>query len=391
MRKQITLAILLLLGLTLEAQLSRYNLHFTLSKTDFADTISIRYERGQVIVPVRFADNTYHFLFDTGASQTTVFDDTPIDGMKPVGVTVSHDALSVRDTVRKVSLPPMTLGSVTFSGFQAVIQRRVSQGRHSIDGILGFDLICKGLNAKIDIQRKQLIFSDRPDYFEREPGVTMKYSLDLHVPYVQVSPFGKYCEWALFDTGSRQLYVMNKKSFDKGQKKAKADISSQIEGRSIGRSAISHGGVEQRAEVVFLSLRRLQFGSFAFCDVHTRTTQGGSHLGAKVLEYGSVTFNPKRRQLRYQPYTGQDSAVVSNKQMEKSIVPVDNRPVVGLIWEKSTPYNAGFREGDTIMMIDGKSIPTFADYLRFRPIINQVHIFVVRDAKGNLKKIETVW
>jgi hypothetical protein len=296
-----------------------------------------------------------------------------------------------KDTVRQVSLPPMTLGSLTFTGCHAIVQNRIVRGRDSVDGIIGFDLICKGLNAKIDVQNERLILSDIADFFGKEPCVSVPYRLDLHVPYVNINPFGDYQERVLFDTGSRQLYVMGKKSFDTAAKRVKEDISSQIEGRCMGRYAIGHGGVEPRGEVVFLGLERLKLGSFAFHDVHTLTTQGNSHLGARLLEYGAVVFNPKRKRMCFQSYQSGQQIVVGNRQTEKAIVPDGGHAVIGLVWENSEFYKAGFREGDVIVRIDQQDINSFADYQRFRPIVDHVHTFVVRDTRGFTKEIKSVW
>ena len=70
----LTLA-LLLLSLACEAQHSPYSLKFTVSPKEFVDTIPLDYVRGQVLLPVRFGNKSYRFLFDTGASQTTLFAD----------------------------------------------------------------------------------------------------------------------------------------------------------------------------------------------------------------------------------------------------------------------------------------------------------------------------
>lgn len=389
--RKLFVATFLLLSLACKAQLTRYKLDFTLSKKEFVDTIDIAYERNQILVPVVINGQTYRFLLDTGASQTTIYDDVAIEGTTAAGYTTSHDALSARNTVSRVSMPPMTLGSVTFTGCKAIVQNRIVRSRNSIDGIIGFDIVCKGLNAKIDLRNRQLILSDIFDFFEKEPAVTMKYKLDLHVPYVEVCPFGKYRERVLIDTGSRQFYSMNKSSFDQGVACAKEDVGSQIESRTMGRYAIGHGGVEQRGEVVFLRLSNFLFGKFAFQNLRALTTQGGSHLGVQLLEYGALTFNPKRLRLRFQPYDAAQSTSVDNQLFEKAIIPDNGRPVVGLIRDGSEPYKAGLREGDTIIMIDQKGMNTFADYLRFRPIIGNTHTFIVRDRQGNIKEVNTTW
>lgn len=379
--------VLFLLCLPCSAQHSRYSLDFTVSRHHFVDTIGFEYERGQIILPVSFNGETYRFLFDTGASQTTLFDDVPINGTSSLGFTISHDAIAARDTVNKMLLPPMTIGSLTFTGCHATVQHRIANNSSHIDGIIGFDIICKGINAKIDIRSHQLILSDLPDFFDKESGYTMRYKLNLHVPYVEVCPFGKYRELALFDTGSRQLYMMNKNSFDRGVRKAKTDISSQIAERTTGRHAISHGGVEPRGEIAFLALSNMQFGQYAFHNLYTMTTQGGSHLGTQLLDYGTVSFNPHRRHLHFCPYNGRRYAVVANELPEQAVIPVDSRPVFGFVRKGTTPYEAGFREGDLIIMIDRRPVNTFSDYLRFRPIRGHTYTFLVRNSNGCLKEI----
>lgn len=393
MRNNCALLTLLMAWLTLagEAQVSRYSTAFTVSRKDFADTIPISIERGQVTLPVRLNGKTYRFLLDTGASQTTLFDDTPIEGCQEAGYTFSHDAISARYMVSKVVLPPMTLGNTTFTGCHAVVQHRAVR-RKGIDGIVGFDIICKGISAKIDTRRGHFILTDKESHFDREPGIAMRYRLDYHVPYIEVCPFGKYRERVLFDTGSPSLYVMNKKSFDLGEKTMKEGLGRQVEGRSTGRYAIGYGGVEPRGEVVFLALDEVKLGGYSLCNLHTLTTQGDSHLGAKLLEYGSVVFLPRRKRLCFQPWIiGQQRVEVDNQQFQKAVIPVDGKPVIGLIWEGSDAYQAGFREGDIILKADNQAFSSFADYVRFRPLTGHVYRFFLRDSRGFTKEVKSVW
>lgn len=381
----------LLLGLGCQAQQSNYSLDFKLSMREFADTLDIVYDNYRVYLPVGFNGRQYRFLLDTGASQTTIFEDSDIEGITELGHTMSHDAMSWRSQVRKVALPPMQLGGLTLTGCQAVVQQRVVSNGSDFDGIIGFDVVCRGVNMKIDTRAGRLILSDRHDFFEKEGGGVLKYKLNLHVPYIEVIPFQGYQERVLFDTGSRQLYAQNKSSCDLGLQKTHTALPSLIEGRSMGRYAIGHGGVEPRGEVLFLNLDSLVIGPYTFSDFHTPTTQGASHVGARVLEYGAVVFNPKRRRMRFQPYDDVQQVAIGNQQFDKAIVPVNGRPVVGLVWEGGDAYKAGFREGDVIMMADQRPLNTFADYLRFRPIIGHVYTILVRDVQGNMKELQSTW
>lgn len=369
-----------------DAQLARYSLDFTLSHKDFVDSIAIEWQRQQIYVPVTIGGRQLRFLLDTGAGQSVVFRDTRLEGCRPAGQMIAYDANNRRDTVAVVKLPPLTMGQLTLTGLRATIQQRTTNSQN-IDGIIGFDIFCKGLLGKIDVAQRRLILTDRKRFFDQEKGYDMRYRLDYHVPYIQVKPFGRYKERALFDTGSSSLYVMGKQSFDRGAKKNAAVLAPQIEGRSEGRHAMGHFGVEQRGEVVFLHLHQLCMGDFLFTDLHAITTQGGSHLGAAVLDYGSLIINPLKHRLRFLPYDGQPFAQISNPQLEIAFIEKDGLPAVGLVWEGGTPYQQGFREGDVILQIDHRPVRSFQQFLRWAFEPGREYRFTLRDPRGFQREV----
>ncbi len=371
-------------------QKGMYRLDFELSKHDFADTIQIEYTRDRVFVPVIVNGEQRRFLLDTGAGHAVVYDDSPIEGCMPAGTIASHDAIGRRHNVELVRLPPLTLGTLTLTGCQATLQHRPVKNSR-IDGILGFDLVCKGLQMKIDTQKGILILTDRKKFFQQETGHQFKYRLHLHVPHLSVSPFEGYQEHVLFDTGSRSLYAINKQHFDEAEEACLAQNAEQIEGRSWGSHAIGFQGVEPAGEVVFLHLDDLRLGDFSFHDVHTLTTQGGSHLGAQILKYGAVIFNPRKKTMLFQPFGNDEFCIVNNKQLEKAIIRENGLPVVGLIWERCEAFQAGLRQGDVILKADNRPIASFADYVAFRPLRGHVYTLTVRDRRGFLKEVKMEW
>jgi hypothetical protein len=384
----VTLA--LCLCLSASAQKSLYNLKFTLSEKNFVDTIAVEWTDRHLFVPVEIGGKTYRFLFDSGASQTSLYDDTPfLADCETVGFTVSHDAVAHRDTVQKVQLPPMTLGQLTLTGCQATVVHRAV--RRNYDGIIGFDIVNKGLAMKIDVQAGHIILTDRHKLMAAEPGFTARYRLDHFTPAVELTHFDTYREYALFDTGFPGFYTMNRESFDRGTEKSSETLGKQIEGRAMGRWALGHGGAEQRSEVVFLALDSLLLGGFAFCDLHALTTQGDSKLGAQLLERGAVVFLPKRKRLCFQPYNGEARLVVGNRQTEKVVVPDKGRPVIGLVWERSEAFAEGLREGDVIEKVNGRAITSMADYYRFGPATGLPVKLGVRDKRGFQKTISITW
>lgn len=376
---------LLVFGLSVKAQMGKYSSQIGFSKQNFVDSIEIEYEYGQVYVPVMIHGERHRFLLDTGAGQAVVYDDAPIEGCRTLGQIGSRDAVGRRDTVSLVLLPALELGTLTLTGCQATVQHRSIRNRR-IDGILGFDLVCSGIQMKIDTDKKKLIISDRRDFFRPEGGFDIKYKIDYHVPYIRITPFGKYREWVLFDTGSRQLYSMNKESFDKGAWQCPPQ---QIVGRTMGHHAIGFSGVESRGQVVALRLEDLRLGAFSLQKVHAITTQGGSHLGGALLKYGAVVFNPQRKLMTFQPYNNEMSVLVNNIPTDMMVVPVNDKAVIGLVWEGSKAYQEGFRQGDTIIMIDETPIRSFADYANFRHLIGFTYTYTLMDRMGNTRKVRS--
>ena len=381
--------LLSLLCIETDAQLARYSHDFTLSTKDFADTITIEWERGQVLLPVEIGGRHYRFLFDTGAAQAVVYADSPIAGCRPAGFIRSQDATGATDTVQMVMLPPMTLGRLTFTGCQATIHRRPVRGRN-IDGIIGFNIINRGLSAKIDVRNRQLILTDRKNFFKNEQGVSVRYRLKCHVPYLEVWPFGNFKEWTLFDTGSRSLYAMSRQSFDACSAKMGQQTDSLVEGRSVGRHAIGHFGSESLSEVVFLHFHGLRVCNYTYSNFHTLTTQGESHLGAKLLDYGSMIINPRKKRVHFQSYNQQTQVNVDNKQLDIAFVPENGMPSVGLVWEQGEPYRLGFRQGDVILKIDDNVVKDFSQFVSWPFIIGREYRFTVKDKRGFNREIRWV-
>lgn len=367
-------------------KLARYSIDFTLSKTDFVDSIAIEWDRGQVFLPVVIGGKDYRFLFDTGSGQAVVYDDLPIPDCQSAGQIISVDAIGHRDTVQMLTLPPITLGSVTFTGCQATLQHRAVR-RKNIDGIIGFDIIAKGMNAKIDVQAGLLILSDNRDFFDAEEGYETRYKLNYHVPYIELNPFGRFKEPTLFDTGSRQFYAINKGSFDKGMRGASYMTGVQIKSRTRGRYAFGHQGLEPEGEVVFLTLDAMKWGDFLFSDVNVITTQGGSHLGAALLSHGAVVFNPRRRRVRFEPYSHQNTLSVNNHQPDIAFIAENGRPAVGLVRDGSEPWAQGFRSNDIIIAIDGRSVVSFPQFIAWAFERGRTYRFTVMRSDGSMHEV----
>ena len=371
------------------AQMHRYSVNFELSERNFVDTIPIRFENDQIYIEAMTEDGSTRLLnFDTGSSQGMVYYGGPLDTGEELGNIVSRDANGRKDTVKVVRLPAFRLGRVWVSNYVASVIPR-PPGRRKFDGILGFDLVNKGLLCKIDVKKGHMILTDRKNFFDGEGGFEVKYKLRWFVPHVWVSPFMRHVDEALFDTGSPPLYSMNKQSFDRHAYKSK-NVESQVESRSRGHLAIGNYGAETVDEVVFLNLDRLKWGDFSFQHVSSLTTQGGSRVGAALLNYGSLIINPLRKRMTFQPYNGSDTCEVQNRQFNMAFVPVGGRAVIGLIREMCDEYRQGLRQGDVIESINGEEIADFQQFVNYRFVKGETYTLVVVDPRGVRKEIKSV-
>ena len=374
--------------LPIHAQMYRYNLDFELSAHNFVDTIPIEFEDDQVYINVTIDGQRYRFNLDTGSSQGIAYSNGRMPYGRVLGKVQSRDANNHIDTINAVAFPTFRIGHLTIRGYSGSLLRHHTT-HPKYDACIGFDLFNKGLNAKIDTRQGYLILTDIRDYFEQEPGTRFKYRLLRFVPNVRLTPYPGCSDEALFDTGSRRLYVMGSRSLSLFEEKVPA-IASQVEGRSHGHRAIGSFGAERADQVSFLWLDGFQLGDCFFNDYHTMTTQGYSRIGGELLRYGSLIVNPKRKRFTFQPYNGEQAVMVSNKQMDIAFVPKNGLPSVGLVWEGSVHYHNGFRQGDVILQIDGRPIRSFAEFQRYPFIEGREHTFLVRDTQGQLHEVVSV-
>ena len=385
MKRLVACLLAVLLPVMANAQTRGYSTNFTFSQRNFADTIPIEVVDNQIFVKATAGGRVYRFCLDTGASQGTVYASSYISGLRALGSVVSRDAAGRSDTVSVVQLPAITIGKLTITGYVASLFP--STMLRAYDGIIGFDFFNKGLCCKIDTRNRRMVIADRRDFFDGETGYALHYKLKWFVPYVMVSPFKRHYDEALFDTGSNVLYTMNKQSFDEHAYKSK-NVNSQVEARVKGKLTIGNIGAERGGEVAFLKLDRLKWDDFSFLDVSAVTTQGSSKIGAAMLRYGAVIINGFRRYIRFQPYDDGDSVNVSNKPLTTAYVPTDDgRASVGIVMPGCADYEAGLRQGDIIISIDGKAIASFAAFQRFTLVKGMTHKMRVLTQEGKVKDV----
>ena len=379
---------ILIMCTTAHAQSYSYNTKFTISKKNFVDSIPIEFDNDQIYLRATIRGKEYRFCLDTGSSQGIVYSSSDFPYTRKLGTITSHDANGHTSKIEVVQYPDFQIGDLVVRGY-AGSYIPSSQRRTAFDAVIGFDLFNKGLTAKIDVENSVLVLTDNYKYFDFEPGYSTKYRLVRWVPNIKVGIYHYCIDEARFDTGSRRLYEMSRKSWQTFMEQF-PDFQTQVEGVGYGRRSIGTFGAEKPGEVAFLWLDAVQWDFFTFHDYHTLTTQGNSRIGAGILNYGNIIINPRRKELIFQPFDGTMSCYVSNEQTDIAFLPMNGRPMVALIWEKSEQYANGLREGDVILSIDGTPILSFQQFLNYPFVNERKHRFLVRGKDGTTRMVESV-
>ena len=367
---------------------------FTIDRKDFVDTIPINYRRGQIILAVAIDGETYNLCLDTGATMGGIHDNSAIRSLCKDTSVVVADSHNIGRKTRLVRLPLMRLGSLSITDYPAATVPPSVISDCFNDGVIGFNLFCKGILVKIDLRSKVLILTDRKDFFRKEKGIMLPY--EMHgVPVVELEPSASCKDKAIFDTGFNGFYTMNKVGAfdvfvqtDKEKFMPVAEkMRKQVRWTGVGRTSMGVFGTGKEHEIVVLQLDRLRVGRMSFFGVPTSTGVGNSLLGCRMLQYGSVIIDPFRERLIFRPYHDGDTCHVDRQPSDFFVVPVDGKPIVSLINEQSKVYADGMRVGDTVTEVDGKKIDDFCTFVTETEDEKPIYRFSLQSGDGVKKAV----
>lgn len=160
---------------------------------------------------MRIGNKTATFLFDTGCSNTILF-----DAQEPRIVPDGWgEALDSNGNLGKVSfckIPEMQIGNTVIRRASAAIapndgiaalENRVAKVR----GCIGADLMADGRAIKIDVKARHIILTDKPKTLAGEKGHTTTFKESANCAFLDVEPFGGISTTdAIFDTGVTKFH-----------------------------------------------------------------------------------------------------------------------------------------------------------------------------------------
>ena len=347
------------------------------SKRDFADTIKIKVIDGAVVVPVEIEGQTRNLLFDTGS---------PLGlwhGPKEVWMRqVTTDSLTFGDVNKKehnqiiYQFPTIKMGNLQIDNYPMIVEDAMSEFIcNRFDGVIGFNLVGKGLSFKLDTKDSLLIVTDRKKFFaEEEKGQpTAKYKMKrAYCPLVYVeSPIG----WieTVFDTGALNRWFDLPQEdldrwFQKSPKKRKLldDLTIQTDttiNTDVGIYGFSADTIVRR----FLHFPTIKIDKLPVNDLYITTAHRTMLVGSAVLKHVSLIIDAPRKQFVFVPHNNQDITVCNSEAGGVSFVPSEAGDTLGVlkavIRKGSIAYQKGIRTGDYLIEVNGIPIKDICTYM----------------------------
>ena len=347
------------------------------SKKDFADTIKIKVIGGAVVVPVEIEGQTRNLLFDTGS---------------PLGLWHGHkeawmrqvttDSLTFGDINKRsrnqiiYQFPTIKMGNLQIDNYPMIVEDAMSEFIcNRFDGVIGFNLVGKGLSFKLDTKDSLLIVTDRKKFFaEEEKGQpTAKYKMkQAYRPLVYVdSPIG----WieTVFDTGALNTWFDLSQEdldrwFQKSLKKRKLldDLTIQTDttiNTGVGIYGLSTDTIVGR----FLHFPTIKIDKLPVNDLYITTVHPTMRVGSAVLKHVSLIIDAPRKQFVFVPHNNHDITVGNSEAGSVSFIPSEAGDTLGVlkavIRKGSMAYQKGIRTGDYLIEVNGIPIKDICTYI----------------------------
>ncbi|MBQ9654706.1 MAG: hypothetical protein IJV38_01640 [Prevotella sp.] len=371
------------------------------SKRDFADTIKIKVMDGAVVVPVEIEGRTWNLLFDTGS---------------PLGLWVGQedwmrrmttDSLTIGDINQEFrkqtiyQIPTMRMGSILIENYPTIVESAVGMvSCNRFDGVLGFNLVGKGLSFKLDTKDSLLIVTDRKKFFAaEEKGLpTAKFRMKrapAFRPLIYVdTPIG----WVetVFDTGALNTWLaLPQEQLDhwlaKSPKKQKIldDLTIQTDttiNSSVGLYGLSAETIVGR----FLHLPQIRIDELPVNDLYITTAHRTSRVGSAVLKHASLIIDAPRKQFMFVPHDQQDITVGNSEAGSVTFISTEAGNTLGVlkavVRKGSAAYQKGVRTGDFLIEVNGMPITDVCTYM-LMDRYDEEALFKFRSPDGTEKSV----
>ena len=305
---------------------------------------------GKMIVEMKLNGTLRSFIFDTGASRTTLTSEL----CRELGLKV-RDSLSVTDANgHKASYPLVWIDEIQTPDdvfrFKSVAAMTLPEPSplacFPVDGLIGSDLF-KQLIVVIDGKKKTVTITTA----EKESAISLRKMANFTqagMPIISIQAGSGHNIVCLFDTGYPRFLSLKKSDFE--ALKSGSAFEFQSEGSTVG--SISVGGTSATKVAQRVSFPLLSIGVTKFRNVIAETaTPPYTLLGVKLLDYGKVTLDYPRARFYFEPYKPEND--FTERSHDVGLQVKDGDLVVAAVWGAMKDV---VEMGDKVIKINGKPV-----------------------------------
>jgi hypothetical protein len=336
----------------------------------------------QIILPVKFKDNEYWFLLDTGSS-FTIFDSSFKSELGDVTGKTTIKTPRNEMTADIYNAPEAMLGEINLKSCAGVLCLNLEQTGYAdgkkIKGIIGMNFLRKYM-LQIDFDADMLYIFDSVQGEKLRWGQSCDMTFPTGgLPHVKGTVFFDIPVEFLVDTGYSSTGSLEEKIF--------RQILTQKKAKTIETSFVTLGGTikEQEARINDLSVGDFHYRDLIFSEMDS------SILGLEFLARHGVLFDFPNKRLYMEEgrdYRRHDERDMSGLRLVKSY----DKTIVHSVEMGSPAEKAGLKAGDVIIMVGHKLANQYDIWILRRDLMamdgSKVEITFERD--GQRKEVPLV-
>jgi len=362
------------------------------SRHGFVDTVKIKIWNGAVIIPVEINGEIKDMMFDTGSPCGLWI------GNEEEWMALSGDSLLVSDAQKTAKMksfmlfPPMKMGEITIENYPMMVDDAIRDYIcDKFDGVLGYDIVARGLSFKFDTKDSLMIVTDRKRLFSKEekrrPKLKYKWYHKTNPKIWVKLPFSRIK--LQFDSGSIGGWI-----------DLPEDLATLwgLDDYTVRRDTtiLTHAGFfGNTADTVFartLLFSEVEIGGITLQDMYVSTADRVMKIGSAVMEHNSLIINAKKRHLVLLPHDGNTVQYVGNEDKKGlRFVLADKNDTLGVmkavVRKAGEAYKKGIRTGDYLVSVNGILV---TDYCSCRNLFTDSNAkrLVFRTPEGTKKEVE---
>ena len=310
-------------------------------------------QNGKFMIDVTVNGTRGRFLLDTGAPCCVSYSFAQRAGLTLGEAQTGQDSNGRPVTARMARFDSLRVGSVDFRNVAAMCWPEGSPTeRFGIDGILGYNLMQMGI-VKLSRATRTFVFTTLTDSLGLDFSRATPLLPDPYVPLIEVRLDKAVVDTVMFDLGAHALYEPSVRNY---ARLSKAGSAFRTQASAMGALSMGASGIEPPTLKHRVKVPHFKVAGFDFRNVAAVTTGGhDSRIGARLLEYGDVVIDFRRRTFYFLPHDRKTTADVYLSDWE--VIPtatLDGKIVAGVVWNKKLPI----QQGDRIVALNGQRFDT---------------------------------